>query len=1247
MDNEHQYVLAEATRTVSLNSEDVHDGGDDDAVYVGATTLDLVWGVCPSTIRLFTSTDGSLDIDSEYVKATESYYIMNDLSMVPGFEDRPYVAGWPYMRYYAEVPIHSPSGLTIGSFCVIDNKPRAGLDKKGLKVLEEIADSIMDHLELVMCKQQRERAERMIQGLGLFVEGRASLREWWIKSSKDSRSIDSSQRLMTLEERADIEFGHGTRSLAEKPRLANIGTTGSSSDELTTLASCANISKPGMQIGVPRSITNSISASSQQDISKSGTQRMLFGAVISRDASDHLRHSPTSTLSPPIITSVDKHDEVVPEEQNPPQAEIPSSESGATGRSKISTDLEDMLSRATNLIREAIGLEGAIYYDLNLSSHETQDESDHSAEKLYSKSNTNTIDAGDGPRHTEILPSSEDGVPSHDKFASRPSPQRNNSRRAARMCKVLAYSTRSKSTIKGDAPLANQLTLPETSLRRICQRYPHGRILNFDADGRLSRSEIRIDKTFNNTWPNEESAIVQKSLGSVCEGKDPDWFEDGEAGDFLRIMPGARSVVLFPLWDSNRDKWFAYSIAWTTNPSRILQLEELVYLASFGNSVLAELSRLDTLAADRAKADFISSISHELRSPLHGVLASAELLRELCVDPAQGHLIHTIEVCGSTLLDTMDNLLTFAKINSFSVVKRRENGAGSTKVNQTAADGYRSLTTDLDMRLLVEDVVEASLAGHNFRRATESSFSSNPANESNDRITQDLTKQVMVICDVEWQSNWMFSTQAGAWKRILMNLLGNALKYTESGFIHISLRFQKDNTSVDGRTSPARVILSVRDSGKGISEEYLKHHLYKPFAQENVLSVGTGLGLSIVRQLVSSLAGSIEVTSDKASGTYVKVSAPLGVPITESTLVDANRLFLTGLRTRLQHMKLGFIGFEDNLNVTGASHNNLEKLAKCFKVLKSSLVQVAIEWFGMDANTISTSQRACADIVISPDSQFGLVEPRDISALEDLGAGGNPPIIILCKTITPAHREVLETRAGVVYVTQPFGPQKLAKALALCLEYISHSRKEPRTPEYRPHDCQSIPTPLHIASPQELITGAKKTNCIDLHDSKVPASPQRDVTDPDVLSQLQSEHQSKLPFSTNNPTNGNKRPRVLLVEDNAINLKLLVTYMKKIHCDCVTASDGLQALQAYKQNMGHFDLVFMDISMPIMDGMSSAREIREFERKESVEPTTIIALTGLASLKAQEEAFSSGIDEFWTKPVPMRKLKAIVEDRFP
>jgi GAF domain-containing protein len=112
VDHETQYIIAEATRTVSLETGET-DGGADDAIYLGATTLDIFWGVCPNTISVFTATDNSPNIAAPYVKANQSYYVMNDLLKVPGYETRPYIIGWPHMRYYAEVPIHSPSGLIV------------------------------------------------------------------------------------------------------------------------------------------------------------------------------------------------------------------------------------------------------------------------------------------------------------------------------------------------------------------------------------------------------------------------------------------------------------------------------------------------------------------------------------------------------------------------------------------------------------------------------------------------------------------------------------------------------------------------------------------------------------------------------------------------------------------------------------------------------------------------------------------------------------------------------------------------------------------------------------------------------------------------------------------------------------------------------------------------------------------------------------------------------------------------------
>jgi hypothetical protein len=136
MNPESQFILAEATRSVSLNSRDQCDEGNE--VYLGPRVLDMVWGVCPNTIQVFTAQDNSLNAATSNVVANQECYVMNDMSAIEQFKDRPYIAGWPYMKFYAEVLIHSPSGHVIGTYCVVDNKPRDGLNKKGLDILNEI-----------------------------------------------------------------------------------------------------------------------------------------------------------------------------------------------------------------------------------------------------------------------------------------------------------------------------------------------------------------------------------------------------------------------------------------------------------------------------------------------------------------------------------------------------------------------------------------------------------------------------------------------------------------------------------------------------------------------------------------------------------------------------------------------------------------------------------------------------------------------------------------------------------------------------------------------------------------------------------------------------------------------------------------------------------------------------------------------------------------------------------------------------
>lgn len=119
--------------------------------------------------------------------------------------------------------------------------------------------------------------------------------------------------------------------------------------------------------------------------------------------------------------------------------------------------------------------------------------------------------------------------------------------------------------------------------------------------------------------------------------------------------------------------------------------------------------------------------------------------------------------------------------------------------------------------------------------------------------------------------------------------------------------------------------------------------------------------------------------------------------------------------------------------------------------------------------------------------------------------------------------------------------------------------------------------------------------------------------------------------------------QTLIVDDNAINRRVLSAWMKKHKVPFKEAKDGQEALDMYKEANGAFHAVLMDISMPVMDGMTATRCIREFEKEKSFKPAHIIALTGLTSASAKLEAWTSGVDDFLTKPVDFKRLEQLME----
>lgn len=186
---------------------------------------------------------------------------------------------------------------------------------------------------------------------------------------------------------------------------------------------------------------------------------------------------------------------------------------------------------------------------------------------------------------------------------------------------------------------------------------------------------------------------------------------------------------------------------WCTTPLRFFDpAEDITYLAAWSHSILAELSRLQTLASDKSKGSFIASVSHELRSPLHGILAGVEFLEETELTAFQGEMTNTVRTAGKALLDTVDHILDYAKLSSFTraQTKRRQGvDASQYKLNKPNVDlGEMGVTANVDLALLTEEVVETVVNAHRFQK-----------------LRMESHEVPSVAINIDQRSNWMVKIQ--------------------------------------------------------------------------------------------------------------------------------------------------------------------------------------------------------------------------------------------------------------------------------------------------------------------------------------------------------------------------------------------------------------------------------------------------------------------------------------------------------
>ena len=324
--------------------------------------------------------------------------------------------------------------------------------------------------------------------------------------------------------------------------------------------------------------------------------------------------------------------------------------------------------------------------------------------------------------------------------------------------------------------------LHEEILQSFLQRYPRGKLWSFDEDGILSSSEEESPR-------DQRKPSDNRTTRSSAKRK--------EAEMLRKYFPNVRQLLFAPLWDAGSARWFSGCFVWGTSPRQVFSEEaELNFLIAFGNSVMAEVSRLASIGADRQKGDFIGSISHELRSPLHGILASAEFLGETDIDNFQHSLVSVVNSCSRTLLDTINHILDFSKINSFernwrNVRKPRAKGARTNSTTSGKASAKRTMQKEapplmniyaiIDVAAVTEEVVEGVYAGQAYQDINSAEFvdfSSHSKARCSTRGSyrslipgsggeQMAAKEIEVILDIA-PDDYTFTTQPGALRRVCL-----------------------------------------------------------------------------------------------------------------------------------------------------------------------------------------------------------------------------------------------------------------------------------------------------------------------------------------------------------------------------------------------------------------------------------------------------------------------------------------------
>ena len=1169
----------------------------EDSVLMGCSSVPVSGRVCELTIRLHADETCKFPM-----------FVVPDMSKDTRFAKLDVVASGPKYKFYCGTPITTRDGVNIGSLAVMDTEPRDGLTDDEERCLGETAAHIMAFLELNREAIEGRQARRMGYALNGFVSGKSSLHD----------ELD--------------------RPAQSRKPFGTVASYGLAHDEKED-------QPPSPHAVEHRRKRSGYSSNNTAESTSS------FGPISDYDTS-----------------------EIWTKTEDQPVAETEELES----RSHSKT-----YARAANLIRESLELgdEGGVLF-VGVTASPT-------ISRLLSN-----VKAGTEEDSTSTGEDFQPEKIAHPKLSDLVSSPTFMKQSRCIPASTLGSSMKASPMVEGSGlPGDRSMKLDSEVVNYFVGRYSGGHLWLLEEEEGKSSS----DETVQEAEPQQgtKSSRIRRRAAEL---------------EFLRrAFPEARQLLMTPLWDAQVGRVVSVCFVWTSTQTRLFSTRhELSYLTSFCQTLMAECSRLDAMMADKQKSDFVGTISHELRSPLHGILASTEFLMDSNLSSFQGSLTHTIDACGKTLLDTINHVLDFSKINSFekhwqASNKHKDKSRHNARSAQTEPLSGSALATTAPPLLqlfgatnisnVLEEVIEGITAGQNYNHSIDLTDTYKAARERGSRGDSDTLKNrqassksdaVEVILDME-PGDWVFMTQPGAVRRIFMNIFGNAIKYTDHGSVKVRLELKGAVAGAQDQT----MVMTVTDTGKGISPRFLKTRLFMPFAQENTLAPGTGLGLSICKSIITMLGGSIDVISRVNAGTTVQVSLPLVRPTgTSHSTGDTAHSRETSASSALsaQDTTIPEITNHKMKCRVAIYHSAEAKTHPSVREMSLTLEKYITQWYHFQLVKIDSG---LTSIVIMEEQDVQSFCNKYGHLLRKLA------LIILCNHVSrrsqPLSSQLSFTSHARVaeYLSKPCGPHKLAKVLRACLDKLEGPSAAtpggPPTPGLSPGitDAMNDLTLGGLRDRAQVVVQATEV----LLASQTSQNAQQAITSPNLENPHNINEDDSFPFpshvlspTTNAPdarrpqharltvdhcSNGTEEwfdvpepirvqapslldPRMLIVDDNAINLKLLHTFLKRRQCSSVDlAENGAVAVNLFTSAPEDqpYEVVFMDVSMPVMNGFEATKAIRDFEERNKVEkPAMIIALTGLASRRDQAEGFASGCDIYLTKPVSFKEVGKLLDN---